>query len=501
MVRLSTLVEALGGVCTPAPSGAFDRELRDVHVDSRRVARGDLFAALPGRSVDGARFVPDALVRGAGAVLSPGRLPPLDPAAAAFPHWVHPDAARVAGEAAALVHGRPARAQRVAGVTGTNGKTTTAFFIGELARAAGLHPAVVGTVGYRLWQGEVQPATHTTPDATELQRLLAQNREGGGDVFALEVSSHALDQGRTAGLELDVAVFTNLTRDHLDYHGTMEAYRDAKARIFGLLKPDGAALIHADDASAGHMLAAARAAGRRALTFGTGSRCDLCVSRTAFGRGGIQLFLTGMGIQAEGLNLPLVGRHNVENAIAATAAVLLMGASPSRVLDGLASISSPPGRLEPVDTGGRGFLCYVDYAHTPDALERVLAALRQLVPQGGRLIAVFGCGGDRDRGKRAPMGAAAARAADVAVITSDNPRSEAPEAIAREVERGAREAGGSASVEVVIDRRAAIRRALRIAREGDVVLIAGKGHETWQQLDGRKLPFDDRRVAAEELRT
>jgi len=304
-----------------------------------------------------------------------------------------------------------------------------------------------------------------------------------------------------------VAVFTNLTRDHLDYHGTMEAYRDAKARIFGLLKADGAAVIHADDAYADHMLAAARAAGRRALTFGTGSRCDLCVSRTAFGREGIQLFLHGMGIQAEELKLPLVGRHNVENAIAAAAAVLLMGASPSRVLDGLATISSPPGRLEPVDTGARGFLCFVDYAHTPDALERVLAALRPLVPAEGRLIAVFGCGGDRDPGKRAPMGAAAARGADIAVITSDNPRSESPEAIAREVERGARSVegragavGGQGSVEVVIDRRAAIRRALSLAREGDVVLIAGKGHETWQQLDGRKLPFDDRRVAAEELR-
>jgi UDP-N-acetylmuramoyl-L-alanyl-D-glutamate--2,6-diaminopimelate ligase len=498
MVRLSLLVGELGGVCTPAPAGALDRDVRDVHVDSRRVARGDLFAALPGLSVDGARFVPDALARGAAAVLSPRALE--QPTGAAFPHWIHPDAPRAAGEAAALVHNRPARAQRVAGITGTNGKTTTAFFTGELARAAGFHPAVVGTVGYRLWGGAELPASHTTPDATELQRLLALNRAAGGDLFALEVSSHALDQDRVAGLELDVAVFTNLTRDHLDYHGTMEAYRDAKARIFRLLKADGTAVIHADDAHAEHMLAAARAAGRSTVTFGTGSRCDLCVSRTASGRGGIQLFLQGMGIQAEGLKLPLVGRHNVENAIAATAAVLLMGASPSRVLEGLASISSPPGRLEPVDTGARGFLCYVDYAHTPDALGRVLAALRPLVASPGRLIVVFGCGGDRDRGKRAPMGAVAAQRADVVLVTSDNPRGEEPDAIAREIERGAAAAGGAARVEVEIDRRAAIRRAFVEAREGDVVLIAGKGHETWQQVGGQKLPFDDRRVAAEELR-
>ena len=282
MVRLSHLVSELGGVCTPAPAGALDREVRDVHVDSRRVARGDLFAALPGLSVDGARFVPDALARGAAAVLSPRALAGVEhPAGAAFSHWIHPDAPRAAGEAAALVHVRPARAQRVAGITGTNGKTTTTFFIGELARAAGFRPAVVGTVGYRLWGGAELPATHTTPDATELQRLLSQNLRQGGDLFALEISSHALDQDRVAGLELDVAVFTNLTRDHLDYHLTMEAYRDAKARIFRLLKAEGTAVIHADDEHGEHMLAAARAAGRSTVTFGTGSRCDLCVSRTA----------------------------------------------------------------------------------------------------------------------------------------------------------------------------------------------------------------------------
>jgi UDP-N-acetylmuramoyl-L-alanyl-D-glutamate--2,6-diaminopimelate ligase len=206
-----------------------------------------------------------------------------------------------------------------------------------------------------------------------------------------------------------------------------------------------------------------------------------------------------MGIQREGLFLPLVGRHNAENAIAAAVAILVMGASPPRVLGGLATVSAPPGRLEPVETGARGFGCYVDYAHTPDALARVLEAVHPLVADGGRRIVVFGCGGDRDRGKRAPMGAVAARGADVVVVTSDNPRSEDPAEIAAEVERGARAAGTAARIEVHLDRRAAIARALLVARAGDVVLIAGKGHETWQLSAGSRLPFDDRRVAAEEL--
>ena len=497
MVRLSDLVQALGGRCEPEEGGR--RDVLDVHVDSRRVGRGTLFAALPGRTVDGLAFVPEALARGAAAVLAPAPLsrdlaPGLDPAS-----WIHPEARRVAGEAAALVHGRPARAQRVAAVTGTNGKTTTAHLIGELARASGFRPGVIGTVGVRLFGAEERPATHTTPDATELQRLLAQNLALGGDLFALEASSHALDQERLSGVELDVAVFTNLSRDHLDYHGTIEAYQAAKARIFALLKPGGVAVVHADDPHGDAMAAAARAAGHTVVLFGTGSRCDLRASRIELDREGIRLTLMGMGIQAGGLRLPLVGRHDVENATAAAAAVLSMGASPSRVLEGLAAVSPPPGRMEPVDTGERGFACFVDYAHTPDALQRALASLRPRVAPGGALIAVFGCGGDRDPGKRAPMGAAAAGGADRVIVTSDNPRGEDPWSIAREAERGAREAGG-APVEVVLDRRAAIERALSLAREGDVVLIAGKGHETWQEQAGARSPFDDRVVAREALR-
>jgi len=504
-VMVRALVEALGGRLEPAGGPGYDRLLAssvsDVFVDSRRASAGSVFAALPGLSVDGARFAADAVDAGARVVLSPEPLSRLDVAGLGerWANWIHPDARRVAGLAAALVHGRPSRAQRVAGATGTNGKTTVVHLIGELGRAAGWKPAVVGTVGYRLFGGEVREATHTTPDATELQRLLAANRDAGGDLFALEISSHALDQERAAGVELDAAVFTNLSRDHLDYHGSMDAYAAAKARLFAHLKPDGVAVVNADDEFAGVMLEAARAQGRRAVTYGIGSRVDLCVSRTSIDREGIFFCLTGMGIQREGIKLPLVGRHNVENAIAALAAVLVMGASSSRVLEGLATVSAPPGRLSTVDTGERGFGCYVDYAHTPDALARVLDAVRPLVADDGRLIVVFGCGGDRDTGKRAPMGAAAARGADVAIITSDNPRSEDPAAICAEVERGAREAEAASELVIEVDRRAAIGRALRLARAGDVVLIAGKGHETWQVSAGAKHPFDDRRVAAEEL--
>jgi UDP-N-acetylmuramoyl-L-alanyl-D-glutamate--2,6-diaminopimelate ligase len=363
-----------------------------------------------------------------------------------------------------------------------------------------MHPGVVGTVEVRLFGAEPRAATHTTPDAAELQRLCRENLERGGDTLVIEASSHALDQERLAGLGLDVAVFTNLGRDHLDYHPDMEAYAAAKERIFALVKTDGAAVVHAGDDRAERMIRAARRHGARVVTYGIGSRADLSATQLDVGPSGIHLFLEGMGIPRTGFSLPLVGRHNLENALAALAAVLLLGASPIRALKGLATASSPPGRLEPVDTGGRGFRVFVDYAHTPDALERVLMALDELRAQAeprGRLLCVFGCGGERDREKRAPMGAVAGRLADLVWLTSDNPRSEDPEAILREVRIGLE--ASRAEVAIEPDRRAAIRGALARARPGDLVLIAGKGHETWQLSRGRKLAFDDRQVAREEL--
>lgn len=321
----------------------------------------------------------------------------------------------------------------------------------------------------------------------------------------LEVSSHALHQERLSGLSLDLALFTNLSNDHLDYHSDMDSYASAKEEIFSLLKPGGGAVINADAEYAERMLRAAERSTSRVVTYGIGSRADLSATLTEAGPRGTHLFLSGMGILGTGYFIALVGRHNVENALAAIAAVLLLEASPPQLAAGLASVSAPKGRLEAIETGERGFQVYVDYAHTPDALERVLLALRELMPAGatdaafgqGRLICVFGCGGDRDREKRAPMGEVVGRLADLAVITSDNPRDEDPQQIIVEVRDGMKEA--SAEVWVEVDRRIAIRRALENAEPGDLVLIAGKGHEAWQLSLGKKHPFEDQQVVLEEL--
>ena len=489
-VDLSRLVELLGGGCVfPLGDGP---DVAGVRLDHRAVGSGDLFAALPGSATDGARFVPEAVASGACAVLSPAPIEPPPP----VPNWVHPEARRVAGEAAAEVLGRPSEALTVIAVTGTNGKTTVAHLCGQLLSAAGRTPAVLGTAGHRLGSGgRLEPAAHTTPDAPELQRLLARHRAEGGDAVALELSSHALEQERHAGLAIDVAVFTNLTRDHLDYHGDMERYAAAKERLFAALGEHGAAVVNTDDPASERMKRVAARRGARVITFSTRSRADLRASEVETGPRGTLLGFVGMGIPRTRVSFPLPGRFNVENALAATAAVLVSGASPSSVLEGLATVSPAPGRLERVPTGELGFDVFVDYAHTEDALRVVLTSLREVC--AGRLICVFGCGGDRDPGKRAPMGAVVGELADVAVATSDNPRGEDPRAILAQVERGL--ARAAAQYRVVVDRAQAIRAALETAEAGDVVLIAGKGHETTQVVGREVLEFDDRAVATEVL--
>jgi len=505
--RLDELVRRLGGTLE-LPGAAAGRpapEVRDVALDSRRVRCGDLFVALPGARDDGLRHVPEALARGAVAVLTPpgaalgaahSLVPGLEVA-----HWVHPQARRACARAALWVHGDPSRGLSLAAVTGTNGKTTTVHVLGHLLRCAGLEPALLGTAGHRLAGNQELAAGHTTPDAPELARLLRRHADAGGRTLAMEVSSHALEQERTAGLDFDVAVFTNLTREHLDYHGDMHRYARAKARLFEGLRQGAAAVINVDDPAWRTMSAAAEGARARVVTYSTRHAADLVASRPSTDPAGTRFELDGMGIFSTDLRLPLRGRYNVENALAAAAAARLMGASPSDILEGLATTSSAPGRLEPVPTGGRGFQVFVDYAHSPDALERVLHTARELAAgpgAAGRLIVVFGCGGDRDRGKRAPMGRAAAELADVAVVTSDNPRGEDPAAIAQAVLAGW-PARARADVRVELDRRRAIALALSLARAGDVVLVAGKGHETTQEVGGQRLPFDDRAVVREVL--
>ena len=495
MVMLSKLVEQLGGELR----GTADVAIRDVHVNSRLAQPGTLFVALPGLRVNGAEFALDALQRGAVAVLAPTEIQGLPPEAAL---WSHAQARSVAGHAAALVYDNPGSSQVVIGVTGTNGKSTVVHLLGSLLRAAGRRPGLIGTVEVALWNAEPTAATHTTPDATELQRLAKRNLELGGDCLVLEVSSHALDQERLAGLSLDLALFTNLSNDHLDYHSDMDSYAEAKEGIFALLKPGGGAVINVDNEYAERMQRAAERSTSRVVTYGVGSRADLFATLTEADPRGTHLFLSGMGILRTGYFISLVGRHNVENALAAIAAVLLLEASPPQLAAGLASITAPKGRLEQISTGERGFQVFVDYAHTPDALERVLVALREIMPKAGpsgpaRLLCVFGCGGDRDREKRAPMGEVVGRLADLAILTNDNPRDEDPMQIIAAIQAGMQDA--SAEVWVEADRRKAIRKALAGALPGDVVLIAGKGHETWQLSRGIKLPFEDQQVALEEL--
>jgi len=482
-LRLAEFVQALGGSAPPLAGGG--PQIAGVHLDSRRVGAGDLFAALPGTRDDGARFAVDAVARGASAILAPH---PMDVAA---PVWVHPDARRIAGEAAALAYGEPSSSMFVVGVTGTNGKTTTAHLVGHLLRSAGRRPAVLGTTGNRLADGKLIAATHTTPDAPALQRLLVAHRELGGDSVALEASSHALDQERTAGVAFDVAIFTNLTRDHLDFHGTMEEYYEAKRLLFSMRKPGGVAVVNVDDLYGRRLLAeipppfasfspsGAENADFRAEEI----RCDLGGTRFDVVHAGGRFAVAS----------PLLGRFQVGNVLGAAAAGIGLGVPESDVAAAIAGVANVPGRLERVEAG-QAYPILVDYAHTPDALERLLSSVRELTDK--RIILVFGCGGDRDRGKRAPMGEIAGRRADIAIATSDNPRSEDPEAILREVEEGLARSGATKYLKIV-ERRDAIRAAVELANPGSVVVIAGKGHETTQSIRGQELPFDDRKVAAE----
>ncbi|MBL8859457.1 MAG: UDP-N-acetylmuramoyl-L-alanyl-D-glutamate--2,6-diaminopimelate ligase [Planctomycetes bacterium] len=465
-------------------------------MDSRRVGAGDLFAAVSGSVEDSEHYSVEAVRRGASAVLARRAF------ASTVPVWVVSEARRSAGLAAALVYGEPAQSMFKVGITGTNGKTTTAHLVGQLLTCAGFKPAVLGTAGHRLADGLRRAATHTTPDAPEVQRLLVQHKEFGGNALAMEVSSHAIAQERHAGIDFDVAVFTNLTRDHLDYHKDFETYLQTKARLFAGLTPRGTAVLNADDPACPRMAEAATRAGARVIKYSARSAGDLCASDVRTDLSGTDFVLNGMGISRTKIRVPLTGRYNVENALAAAAAVLVTGASPSTIVDGLATASAAPGRLEPVATNERGFTLLVDYAHSEDALSNVCRVLRESLEaraaSAGRLIVVFGCGGDRDKGKRAPMGRVVQQLADLAIVTSDNPRSEDPAGIIAEIVAGMDQGGAERIVE--IDRRRAIETAVSRARVGDIVLIAGKGHENTQTIGSQVLEFDDRLVAAEALR-
>jgi UDP-N-acetylmuramoyl-L-alanyl-D-glutamate--2,6-diaminopimelate ligase len=481
-VRLHDL---LGGLDVLGTRAWADVDVGTVVSDSRQASPGALFACIPGALVDGHDYARDAVARGAVALLVE-RLLDID-----VPQAQVESVRRVVGVIASRGNGEPSRELRVLGVTGTNGKTTTTYLLDEIARAAGVTSGLIGTVETRV-AGETSRPEHTTPEAAELQSLLARMRAAGVDTVAMEVSSHALEQYRVDGTWYAAACFTNLSHDHLDYHKTLDAYFEAKARLFTTTFTSRAA-INVDDEHGALLAERARNAGVHVLTY-SARHGEVHATDVVLARDHTRVVLRWPDGLTTSLTTHLVGRFNVENTVAAAATARLAGFEPEVIAAGLAARVTVPGRMERIDAG-QPFVVLVDYAHTPDALERLLGASRALLGPGGRVVVVYGCGGDRDRAKRPIMGSVAARGSDLAFLTSDNPRSEAPRAIIDDVLRGV----GAAAPTVEPDRRNAIRQALESAQAGDVVVIAGKGHETGQTANGVTVPFDDRVVAREEL--
>jgi len=483
-VRLHDLVAGSGSAAAapdPGPEirGDADVEIGAVVIDHREVGPGSLFACIAGARHDGHDYAAEAVRNGAVACLVEY------PVSVPVPQVRVPSVRAVVGPIAARLAGEPSRAMTVVGVTGTNGKTTTTTLVEGVAESSGRRTGVLGTVETR-FAGVSEASAHTTPEAPALQDTLARMRTAGVEVVAMEVSSHALAQYRVDGTRFAAVAFTNLGHDHLDFHGTAEAYLAAKER---LLRPDftDRAAVNLDDPVGAAVAERAAAAGLAVRTFGRTPAAEVRAEDCTTGPDGSEFTLVTPTFRTR-VHLGLAGAFNVANALAAAAVADLLDLPADAVVHGLAGARGVPGRMERVD-GGRPCPVFVDYAHTPDALEAVLASARALVRGTGRVIVVFGCGGDRDRGKRPEMGAVAARRADVVFVTADNPRSERAETIAAEILTGI-PAAASATVET--DRRLAIRAALAEARPDDVVVIAGKGHETGQNVAGVTRPFDDR---------
>ena len=452
-------------------------EIADLAYDARDATAGSLFFCVPGSRADGHEFAAEAVANGAVALVVER------PLELEVPQLVVGDARRAMGVAADEFFGRPTQELELAGVTGTNGKTTTAFLLYSVLAAGGRRPGLLGTIESRVG-GERRPALRTTPEAIDLQRSFREMLDGGDRSCALEATSHGSELGRLDRVRFSALVFTNLTQDHLDFHGTIERYFDAKRRLFTAERPPAA--INIGDPY-GRRLAEELQGHDRLVTFGFSDDAELRPESLDLGPRGARFTADGLVLETR-----LRGRFNVENVLGAVAAARLLGIEDDAIVRGVRELRGVPGRFEAVDEG-QPFAVLVDYAHTPDSLENVLRTARDLAQN--RLICVFGCGGDRDRGKRPLMGRIASELADLAIVTSDNPRSEEPDAIIGEIV-----AGAAGDVEVEPDRREAIARAIDAAQEGDVVVIAGKGHEQGQQFADRTVPFDDRDVAREALR-
>jgi len=484
-MRLSELL-ACAGISPVSAEG--DAEVSSVATDSRRCRKGCCFVAVPGPDTDGHAYIPEALQAGAAAIVcqDDASLPP------GAPRAVVADTRAAAGPLAQAVRGWPARKLTKLAVTGTNGKTTVAMLARAALEAAGHRTGLVGTIHYRVGEKVTPLPANTTPGADELAALTDEMVSAGCTHVVMEASSHALDQKRTDGMEFQAGIFTNLSGDHLDYHGTMEQYLLAKRRLFESLPREATAVVNRDDPAGERMADAAKG---RVLWYGLSDSADVRGRIESIDASGSR-FVLCFGEFEQPVSTPLIGRHNVMNCLAAAAGCLAIGCDFATVAGALETVGRIPGRLERVPVEAP-YDVFVDYAHTDDALRNVLAALAPL--KAGKLVVVFGCGGDRDRTKRPRMARVAEEFADRIVITSDNPRSENPDSIIEEIAAGLGDAGRRRS-EVQPDRRSAIARAVEFVRAGDLVLIAGKGHEEYQLVGTKRLHFDDVEVAAEIIR-
>jgi UDP-N-acetylmuramoyl-L-alanyl-D-glutamate--2,6-diaminopimelate ligase len=482
-MKWSQLLSSIPGAPLEVPA---DPDITGLAYDSRRVQPGDLFFALPGMHTDGARYLSDALAAGATAVIA-GHNPNIP-----VPYYQTADVRATMGLIAAEFFGHPSSAMRVAGITGTNGKTTTTFLLRHLMHASRKMCGLIGTILYDLGNTET-PASRTTPESIDLQGFFANMVKAGCSTCAMEVSSHALVQKRTSGTRFRTAVFTNLTQDHLDYHGSMEEYFEAKALLFEATAAsgDGRGVINSDDRFGTRLIE--RYQKKMSLaTFGLGVRSDFRASNIHIHPRGTEFRLEARGKEYL-VRTPLIGNFNVLNTLAAIATAASLGAGIRDSVQAMANAPQIPGRLQRVAVQ-KNYQVFVDYAHTDDALANVLKTLRELRPS--RLICVFGCGGDRDRAKRPKMGSVAGSLSDLAIVTTDNPRSEDPDQIIQEILAGM----NGSNPTVIPDRAEAIQSAIGFAREGDVILIAGKGHENYQEIQQERHPFDDVRCAAAAMR-
>jgi UDP-N-acetylmuramoyl-L-alanyl-D-glutamate--2,6-diaminopimelate ligase len=486
---MKKLKQLLAGIQTIQVIGSMDVEITGVRSDSRKIKKGGLFVAVRGETSDGHQFIGEAVGQGAAVVVCEKIL-------GTFPAVTQiqvKDSREALARISAAYHDRPSEKLKVIGVTGTNGKTTTSYLVASILEAAGLSCGILGTISYKIGGREL-PASNTTPGADEIQELLATMVHAGLKAVVMEVSSHALAQRRVENIAWDTGVFTNLTQDHLDYHGTMDSYFESKKLLFTSLGGTGksvAAVLNAADTRT-PAIVKSLSKDVRVLTYSIDGKSELRAESVQPSISGCKFTLVA-GMTQTKVSTALCGEHNVYNCLAAAGAAISLGVDFATIQKGIESMKKVPGRLERVSPDGHPFTVFVDYAHTDDALRNVLQTLRPLT--GKRLVVVFGCGGNRDPLKRPLMGRAASELADHSIVTTDNPRQEDPEKIMDQVSEGFQ----GKAFERMVDRREAIGHAIDSAREGDVILIAGKGHESYQEIQGVRHPFDDRQVVRELL--